>query len=153
MIMRILIGLVVLLVLAAIAAGIYFRTVSMPPETWHVDPAAATPPDSPNYELRAGDRAPVFDVPADVMAARIDAIATSEGADLIGGSLGEGHMTYVARSRLMGYPDAISVRLTPVTQGTRVEIYSRSRFGYSDMGVNAARVARWIERARAMTGP
>ncbi|MBF9060212.1 DUF1499 domain-containing protein [Rhodobacterales bacterium HKCCSP123] len=150
--MRILIGLAALLVLAVIGAGIYFRSVPMPAGTWHVDPADVTPPASPNYELRTGDRAPVFDAAPDVMAARIDAVATAEGADMIGGSLAEGHMTYVARSRLMGYPDAISVKLVPVAQGTRVEIYSRSRFGYGDMGVNAARVARWIESARDLSG-
>jgi uncharacterized protein (DUF1499 family) len=31
---------------------------------------------------------------------------------------------------------------------TRVEIFSRSRFGYSDMGVNAARVDRPLDRRR-----
>jgi uncharacterized protein (DUF1499 family) len=86
------------------------------------------------------------------MAARIDAIATAEGAEMIAGDLAEGHMTYVARSRLMGFPDAISVRLVPVGEGTRVEVYSRSRFGYSDMGVNAARVERWIAAARGQAG-
>lgn len=151
--MRSLLVLVVLLVVAVIAASIWFRSAAMPAEDWHVLPSDVTPPASPNYELRAGDRAPVFDVPPDVMAARIDAVATAEGAEMIGGSLAEGHMTYVARSRLMGFPDAISVRLTPVAAGTRVEIYSRSRFGYSDMGVNGARVERWITRARDMTGP
>jgi hypothetical protein len=154
--MRILIGLavlLVLLVLAVIGAGLYFRNVSMPAETWHADPATVTPPASPNYELRVGEGAPVFDAAPDVMAARIDAVATAEGAVLIGGAVAEGHMTYVARSRLMGYPDAISVKLVPVPQGTRVEIYARARFGYSDMGVNAARVDRWISRARGMTSP
>jgi uncharacterized protein (DUF1499 family) len=82
------------------------------------------------------------------VAARIDGIATEEGAQLIGGSPAEGHMTYVARSRIMGFPDAISIRLVPVGEGTRMEIFSRSRFGYSDMGVNAARVERWIAAAR-----
>jgi uncharacterized protein (DUF1499 family) len=151
--MRILIGLVILAAAAVIGAAVYFRAVSMPAETWHVDPASITPPDSPNFELRTGADAPIFDMTPDVLATRIDAIATAEGADLIAGAVGEGHMTYVARSRLMGFPDAVSVTLTPVAQGTRLEIYSRSRFGYSDMGVNAARVARWIDRARSMPGP
>ena len=151
--MRIALILLVALVVAVIGAAIWFRSVAMPAETWHVAPAAVTPPATPNYELRVGDRAPVFDVTPDVMAARLDAIATAEGAAMIGGSLAEGHMTYVARSRLMGYPDAISIRLVPVGQGTRVEIFSRSRFGYSDLGVNAARVERWISTARAQTGP
>ena len=146
--MRSLTLILALAALAVIGAAVYFRSVSMPPERWHVDPSAVTPPASPNFELRTGERAPVFDVTPDVMAARIDAIATAEGAGMIAGDLAEGHMTYVARSRLMGFPDAISVRLVPVGEGTRLEIYSRSRFGYSDMGVNAARVERWIAAAR-----
>lgn len=141
----ILIGLVLV---AVIGAAVFFRTVSMPPEVWHVDPARVTPPASPNFELRTGPAAPVFDAEPAVMAARIDAIATAERAQMIAGDLAEGHMTYVARTRLMGFPDAVSVRLVPVEGGTRVEIYSRSRFGYSDMGVNAARVERWIAAAR-----
>jgi uncharacterized protein (DUF1499 family) len=151
--MRIALILLAVLVLAILGAALYFRMVPMPADTWHVDPASVTPPASPNYELRVGDAAPVFDLTPDDLAARLDAAATAEGADPIGGSLAEGHVTYVARSRLMGYPDAISVRLTPLAQGTRMEIYSRARFGYSDMGVNAARVARWIQTVRGMTGP
>ncbi len=146
--MRILLILVALAILAVIGAAVYFRTVAMPAEVWHVDPASVTPPESPNFELRRGEGAPVFDATPDVMAARIDAIATAEGAAMIGGDLAAGHMTYVARSRIMGFPDAVSVRLVPVAGGTRLEIFSRSRFGYSDMGVNAARVARWIAAAR-----
>ncbi|NKX44852.1 DUF1499 domain-containing protein [Roseicyclus persicicus] len=151
--MRIALILLAVLAAATIGAAIWFRTVSMPAETWHVDPAAVTPPATPNFDLRVGERAPVFDATPDVMAARLDAIAAVEGAALIGGSLAEGHMTYIVRSRLMGYPDAVSIRLVPVGQGTRVEIFSRSRFGHSDIGVNAARVERWISTARAQTGP
>ena len=150
--MRILLILVVVTLAAILGAAVYFRTVAMPPEVWDVDPAGVTPPASPNYALLTGDAAPVFDMAPDVLALRIDAIATAEGAEMIAGDLAAGAMTYVARSRLMGYPDAISVRLVPLAQGTRMEIYSRSRFGYSDMGVNAARVARWIAAAREPGG-
>lgn len=142
--MRILLILVVVILAAVIGAAVYFRSVSMPPEVWDVDPSGVTPAQSPNYALLVGDAAPVFDMAPDVLAMRIDAIATAEGAEMIAGDLAEGRMTYVARSRLMGFPDAVSIRLVPLAQGTRMEIYSRSRFGYSDMGVNAARVARWI---------
>ena len=146
--MRIALIVVLLVVVAVIGAAVYVRTAAMPAEDWHVDPASVTPPDSPNFELRRGEGAPVFDATADEMAARIDAIATAEGAEMIGGSLALGQMTYVARSRIMGFPDAISIRLVPVGGGTRMEIFSRSRFGHSDIGVNAARVTRWIAAAR-----
>lgn len=145
--MRILITIIVLALVAVLAAAIWFRTVPMPAETWHVDPATVTPPDSPNYELRTGADAPRLDgTPAEV-ALRLSNVAKAERATLIAGDPGTGFVTYVARSRVMGFPDAISIRLHPEGDQTRVDIFSRSRFGYSDMGVNAARVARWIAAA------
>jgi hypothetical protein len=36
-------------------------------------------------------------------------------------------VTYVVRSRIMGYPDAISIRLHEDGDVTRVDIFSRSR--------------------------
>jgi hypothetical protein len=145
--MRILTILIALVLLAVIGAAIWFRMVPMPAETWHVDPAAVTPPGSPNFELRTGADAPRLSGSVGEVALRIDAAAKADGAQLIAGDPGEGFVTYVVRSRLMGYPDAISVRLHPEGDETRVEIFSRARFGYSDMGVNAARVARWIDAA------
>ena len=143
--MRYVLVVLVLIALAVVAAAIYFRLAPMPAETWHVDPATATAPDSPNFTLRRGaDAIMLPDAPATV-AARLAATAEGEGATLIAGALEDGFATYVVRSRLMGYPDAISIRLTGADGGTRAEVFSRSRFGYSDMGVNAARVARWFD--------
>jgi hypothetical protein len=146
--MRIVIVLAVVLSAAVIGAAVYFRSVALPADVWHVDPGTVTPPASPNFALLAGDGAPVIAADADVVAARLDAVARAEGAVPIGGAPGEGHVSYVARSRIMGFPDVISIRLAPVEGGTRLEVFSRARFGYSDMGVNAARVARWVAVAR-----
>jgi hypothetical protein len=148
--MRILLILVLLTLAGLIGAAVYFRTVSMPPEVWDVDPARVTPPASPNFALLRGAEAPLFGMAPDVLGLRIEAIAMAEGAERIAGDPALGQMTYVLRSRLMGFPDAVSIRLVPVEGGTRMEIFSRSRFGYSDMGVNGARVARWIA---ALSGP
>ena len=142
--MRILLILGVRTLAGVIGAAVYFRNVSMPAEVWHVDPARVTPPASPNFARLTGAEAPVFDMAPEALGLRIEAIATAEGAERIAGDPASGQMTYVVRSRLMGFPDAISIRLVPLDQGTRMEIFSRSRFGYSDMGVNGARVARWI---------
>ena len=57
--------------------------------------------------------------------------------------------TYVARTPLMRFPDAVSIKLTPAGSGTRVAIFSRSRFGQSDFGTNRARVARIIAALEA----
>ena len=144
--MRYVFALLILALLAGVAAMVFFRSVPMPAAVWHVDPATATAPDKPNYDLRQGTAAPVINAALPDVATRLDAAAMAEGAEVISGSARDGFVTYVVRSALMGYPDAISVRLTAEGEdSTRLEIFSRSRFGYSDMGVNAARVARWIE--------
>jgi len=53
----------------------------------------------------------------------------------------DGHMrTYVTRSRVLRFPDYITVRY----RDGHIEIWSRARFGRSDLGVNAERVERWL---------
>jgi len=47
-------------------------------------------------------------------------------------------------TRLMRYPDTIDVEAFPVGEGAALAIYSRSLIGRSDLGVNRARVARWL---------
>lgn len=141
--MRILLILAALILVLILAGAIYFRQTPMPPETWHVDPAEVTPPGTPNYALLVGDEAPRHAGTLAETAEVLQRAAEQDGATRIAGDLAQGHATYVVRSRLMGFPDAVSIRLVPEGEATRVEIFSRSRFGQSDLGVNAARVARW----------
>jgi len=52
---------------------------------------------------------------------------------------------FVQYSRLMRFPDTIDVEVFPVgTDQSTLAIYSRSLVGYSDLGVNRARIARWL---------
>jgi hypothetical protein len=44
---------------------------------------------------------------------RLDRAAKDDRAVLIAGDLASGFMTYVARSRVLGFPDAVSIRLHP----------------------------------------
>lgn len=50
---------------------------------------------------------------------------------------------WVARSRIMNYPDIIVGQMLTLPGGTGYWLYSRSIIGHSDLGVNAARLARW----------
>jgi len=50
---------------------------------------------------------------------------------------------WVARTRWMNFPDLINAQVVEVQGGAGVFLYSRSLIGYSDLGVNAKRVAAW----------
>ncbi|MBI1239253.1 MAG: DUF1499 domain-containing protein [Alphaproteobacteria bacterium] len=51
----------------------------------------------------------------------------------------------VQRSALFQFPDYVSVRIVPAEGGgASLAIYSRSKYGYSDLGVNKARVERLL---------
>ena len=117
----------------------YVRLAPSDPARWHVDPADAPDPATPNFARIAR----VSQLSPDVLRARIDAVARDEGAELLAGD--EHHFTYLVRTRLMRYPDFVSIRLTQTDDGsTRLSALSRSRFGRSDMGVNVARLDRWL---------
>jgi uncharacterized protein (DUF1499 family) len=52
----------------------------------------------------------------------------------------DGWITYIVRTKWMGFPDYVTVQ----SKSDGVRIHSRLRFGRSDIGVNAARLDRWI---------
>ena len=51
----------------------------------------------------------------------------------------------VAQTLIMGFRDDVIVRVTPVAQGSRVDVRSASRFGMHDFGANASRVRALLE--------
>jgi uncharacterized protein (DUF1499 family) len=56
---------------------------------------------------------------------------------------------YLARTRLMRFPDTISVRFIDLGEGrSTLALYSRSQIGRSDFGVNRARLMSWSELLR-----
>lgn len=133
----------VLLVLA-IAGAIWVRLAPSDPADWHVDPQAVTVPAKDNFALIQGGDALRFALPPADLAARVDAVARDwPRTRLLAGSVADGWMTYITRSRWMAFPDYTSVRIVPDGDGARLTVFARSRFGQSDLGVNAARLAAW----------
>ncbi|MGB8815112.1 MAG: DUF1499 domain-containing protein [Paracoccaceae bacterium] len=126
------------------------RLAPIDPVVWHVDPTAIMQPQTRNHWLVAasGD-APVLhvDLPPDVAAQKLWTIALAfPGTSVLAG---EGtFVTYITRSRLMGYPDLTSVKVTAAQGGADVAIFARSRFGSSDFGVNRARVEAWVAQLK-----
>jgi uncharacterized protein (DUF1499 family) len=142
------------LVLAAVFGVAYVRSVEGDPDRWHIDPRNAERTGRPNEflvvpaENGGGDMAsPVFDMSAETLAERVgDVIATEPRAHRLAGDLSDGFVTYVVRSRWVGFPDYVSILIQPVgEEQSTISIWSRARFGYSDWGVNEARVRRWLE--------
>lgn len=132
-----------LVALGILLAGIllWVRVAPSDPGQWHVDPLTAPDPATPNWARIAPGE---IVAPSGTLAPRIEAaLAGEERLRLLAGSLPEGWATYLQRSRLMGYPDYLSIRILPAGEGQEtLAVLSRSRFGQSDLGVNAARLTR-----------
>ncbi len=101
----------------------------------------------PEYcEAKIDIPAPVIAKPqADVFLAVQQALAGEPGLEQVAGDAAAGTLRYVQRSKLMRFPDTISVQVMPASGGgSAVLLYSRSQLGKSDFGVNRARLERWI---------
>ena len=141
------------LVVVALLGVAWVRLAPHDPARWHLDPRMVSRPETPNFHLlRMGDgdaAAPLFDMAPGALAERVHAVATAQGARLLAGSVADGHMTYLTRSRVMGFPDYTTVLIEPAEDGSVLTAFARARFGYSDMGANRARLQSWIA---ALTG-
>ena len=53
---------------------------------------------------------------------------------------------FIQRTKFMRFPDIITVRFIPLEQRrSTLAVYSRSRYGRRDFGVNKDRVRAWLE--------
>ena len=131
------------LLVAVVAFAAYVRLAPSDPGRWHVAPVA----DGPVGEVvvaglnRATLRlAPEAGAPAELLA-QLDAVAlATPRTTRLAGSVEEGRITWVTRSAAWGFPDFTTAEAG--ADGLAVE--ARSRFGQSDMGVNAARLTDWL---------
>ena len=128
--------------LAAVAVA-YVRLSPNPISVVHLDPYEVGASGSRSAYIGPPE-APVYDVSPEELFAALDEIIratpkttkVAEGPDPL-------HASYIARTPLVGFPDYVSVRVRPAGEGATYAIYSRSRFGQSDHGVNAERIAGW----------
>ncbi|WP_172329821.1 DUF1499 domain-containing protein [Mangrovicoccus sp. HB161399] len=135
----------------AVLFSLYVRFAPSDPRIWHVDPRVVVDPGQDGAFLLRDEppsdgAAPEFaGSPSEVMA-RLDAVAmAAPRVSRLAGTPEEGHVTYVARSRLFGFPDYISVVAWPAEGGSKLAVYSRLRFGSYDLGVNRKRVLGWLD--------
>lgn len=148
------------LVLATLAAvGAYVRLAPSDPSVWHIDPSVALPagglpvtrPGAAPQIVTTQNTAVVrVEMPgsAPEVLARLDAIAlATPRTTRLAGSPEQGRITWITRSAFWGFPDYTTAQAATPQQGSaEVILFARSRFGKSDLGVNAARLRDWLSR-------
>jgi uncharacterized protein (DUF1499 family) len=61
---------------------------------------------------------------------------------------------YIQRSERLGFPDTIVARAIDRPDGrSTIALYSRSQLGESDLGVNKARIERWLAKLATHVAP
>jgi uncharacterized protein (DUF1499 family) len=129
----------------------WIRLAPDDPSDWHVDPLVAPTSGRANAWWVVTDgvgvaspdgRAPSYAVSAAELARSVDAFVLSQpSTSILAGSPDQLWSTYIQRSRLLRFPDYVTVRTVDLGDGTSgIAVWSRSRYGYSDLGVNRRRV-------------
>lgn len=146
------------LVLVIAAAYAAVNLSGHDPERWHVDPAEIALRGTPNEWLAAPDGATAAEPHMETqihaerppaLLARFDAIVRAEPRTrVVAGSVDSGMVTYVQRTPLVGFPDYVTVKAVRVGEGAGLIVWSRSRYGRDDLGVNQARVEAWLAALR-----
>lgn len=103
---------------------------------------------------------------ADIKTARYPATAAELRAALANVIAAEPRMTtvnsneatltdrYIQRSKWLGFPDTVVVQFFDLPEGqSTLAIYSRSQLGESDLGINKARIQRWLSELAKQVAP
>lgn len=124
----------------------YVRLAPVTVGDWHADLAAAFAADTRWDTVVAEEGGallrltPHRGAPADLLA-RLDAVAlATPRTRRLAGSVEEGRITWETRSALWGFPDYTTAEARP----DGLYVHARLRFGRSDLGVNAKRLAAWL---------
>ncbi|MGB0660717.1 MAG: DUF1499 domain-containing protein [Mangrovicoccus sp.] len=147
--MRMSVGLSLIIVAVVAVFGLYVRLAPSDPAKWHINPLTKGQAGQPGGVLvskQGGDFAAYeYALSPTTLLSMFDEVAlAAPRTKILAGSLREGHITYITRSPFWGFPDYISVLAVPTRDGATLAIYSRLRFGQSDLGVNRKRLKAWL---------
>ncbi len=126
---------VVWILLALVILGMAFiRLVPSDPARWHVAPKGDADKNLKGGVVRIVQTGPLG---LKKFNAVVQADVTTR---ILAGSVDEGMVTYISRTRVVGFPDYTTAQ----QDGDTLRIYGRLRFGRSDFGVNRNRVDGWL---------
>lgn len=135
---------------AGMTGSVDFKTLTPPssPNTFLMCPkdyCKATPQEiSPEYPV---DAHALYETWAKMIKSRVRTKLVHADPDLQ-------QYQYVQRSRIFRFPDYINVQFIPLGEKrATLAIYSRSKYGYGDMGVNRKRVLRWLAELNKLIQP
>lgn len=143
-------------ILAGYLGVFMISTAPHDPDVWHLDPLTIPTSETPNsYRMapegmtteRIDRVSPIFSENALTIAQAFDEFALRQRATVrIAGFPAEQMMTYVQRTESLKFPDYITIKFINLGENqSTIAVYSRSRYGYADQGVNKARVDRWVK--------
>jgi uncharacterized protein (DUF1499 family) len=117
----------------------YIRLAPFHTTRWHVDPfTTMAPKDGGVLEVFPSTLSP-----QDTYEALTSVALSTDRTRVLVQTPNDHHISFITRSLVFGFPDVTTVSVRAGEAGTEVAILARLRFGKSDMGVNAKRVAAW----------
>lgn len=126
----------VILVLAVVSGLAFVRLAPSDVARWNVPIGSAENTDGEGWSARVVPATP--GLLSDVHQAMLALPRT----ELLAGGVGEGRLTYITRSKWIGFPDYTTVE----QDGDQLKLYARLRFGKSDLGVNSRRLDGLLKR-------
>jgi uncharacterized protein (DUF1499 family) len=77
-------------------------------------------------------------------------VAGDMGWDIAYMNAKEGRIEATAATFWFGFKDDVAVRITSVKEGSRIDVRSLSRVGVSDVGANAKRIRKFLEKMKTI---
>jgi uncharacterized protein (DUF1499 family) len=90
--------------------------------------------------------------PRDKVFAAAEGALASMGLELVDADAAQGRIEATATSLLFGFKDDVVVRIADDSNGTKVDVRSKSRVGRNDFGVNAKRIRTLQTKLKAAVG-
>jgi uncharacterized protein (DUF1499 family) len=91
----------------------------------------------------------VLGVPPDVAFDKALAAAREMGWDVVDAKPAEGRIEATDTTFWFGFKDDVVIRISPTSDGSRIDVRSVSRVGRSDIGTNAKRIRAYLEKLKA----
>lgn len=132
-----------------VALIVYVRLAPNDAGTVHVQAQVRGPGDYPSADGFIAVRQ-ITAAPSDVLKVIAQAAMDTDRTTVLAGTVDDGMITFVTRSKVVGFPDYTTVSIIPSetdgldNAGPLLMINARLRYGKSDMGVNKRRVQSWL---------